>query len=829
MRPGADLLRRRSLWLLGLVLLLVLPAEFVANDRPILLWLDGRLLLPALRPVTEAMLGGTLPILADFHDPAVAALLEARGAVSLWPPIPHGPASIPPGLPAAAPAPPSALHWLGTDDQSRDVLARLLWGARLSLVFAAVVTAASLLIGLPLGAWQGYAAGRTDLVLQRLTEIWSSVPLLFLMMIVVAALVPSVWVLAATMSLFFWMGIAGVTRAEFLRLRAQDFVRAALAAGAGPWRIMRVHILPNAMGPVLAMLPFLMAAAMTMLAGLDLLGLGLPPGTPSLGEALAQARNNLHAPWLALSAIAALGGLLLLLTLLGQALRDAMDPRLPARRTAITLGAALVPEGAVLALTNLRAGFGAEPVLRGVTLALRPGEAVALVGESGSGKTLTGLIAAGLTPPQLGHISGSVRLMGAEMLGAPEPRRRAALRRHLGLVFQEPGAALNPLHAMYRQVREAVETGGLRGTAAKAETEALLRRVGLPEAIARPRALPHQFSGGQQQRAVIAMAIARRPALLVADEPTASLDGPLRADLLDLLAALVRERGMALLLITHDVEAARRVTSRVAVMGEGRILADLPWAAASRTPPPALRRLMPHTPAAVRPAFPEAPPVLEARALGLTFPGAAPLVERLDLRLHAGRTLAVTGSSGCGKTSLALALLGLFPGTVRGQVLLHGKPLAQSPGWRRRVQIVFQNPATSLSPRLSVRDIVLEPLLLAGERRPGEARLAAALAEVGLSPGLAERRPHQLSGGQRQRVALARALITRPEVLVLDEPTSALDRHVEAEILHLLAALQARYGFAGLLITHDPRVVAALAHDVLALGAPTPLPEEHAA
>ncbi|WP_206928798.1 ATP-binding cassette domain-containing protein [Roseococcus thiosulfatophilus] len=829
MRPGAELLRRRSLWALGLVLLLVLPAEFVANDRPILLWLDGRLLVPALQPVTEAMLGGALPIPADFHDPAVAALLEARGAVSLWPPIPHGPASIPPGLPAAAPAPPSALHWLGTDDQSRDVLARLIWGARLSLVFAVIVTAASLLIGLPLGAWKGYAAGRTDLVLQRLTEIWSGVPLMFLLMIVVAALAPSVWVLAATMSLFFWMGIANITRAEFLRLRAQDFVRAALAAGAGPARIMRVHILPNAMGPVLAMLPFLMAGAMTMLAGLDLLGLGLPPGTPSLGEALAQARNNLQAPWLALGAIAALGGLLLLLTLLGQALRDAMDPRLPARRTAITPGAAMVPQGTVLAITDLCAGFSAAPVLHGVTLALRPGEAVALLGESGSGKTLTGLIAAGLAPPQLGFISGSVRLMGAEMLGAPEPRRRAALRRHLGLVFQEPGAALNPLHALHRQVREAVEAGGLHGAAARAETDALLRRVGLPEASRRPRALPHQFSGGQQQRAVIAMAIARRPALLVADEPTASLDAPLRTGLLDLLAGLVRERGMALLLITHDLEAARRVTTRVAVMGEGRILADLPWEVALRAPPPALHRLMPRPPVPAHAGAPAADPVLEARGLTIAFPSAAPLIEGLDLRLHAGRTLAVTGPSGCGKTSLALALLGLFPGTVRGEVRLHGRPLAENPGWRRRVQIVFQNPATSLSPRLSVRDIVLEPLLLAGERRPGEARLVAALAEVGLPATLADRRPHQLSGGQRQRVALARALITRPEVLVLDEPTSALDRHVEAEVLRLLAALQARHGFAALLITHDPRVVAALAHDVLALGAPTPLPEEHAA
>nr|WP_246524062.1 ATP-binding cassette domain-containing protein [Neoroseomonas eburnea] len=769
---------------------------------------------------TERQLGGSLPIPADFHDPAVQALLARQGAVQIWPPIRFAPDTVAPGLPRAAPAGPSRQHPLGTDDQARDVLARLIWGLRLSLGFGLVVTAASVLLGLLLGAVQGWRGGLTDLVLQRLTEIWAGVPLLFLLMILASALAPNIWVLAVVMSLFFWMAIAGVTRAEFLRLRAQDFVRAAVAMGASGARIMRVHILPNALAPTLSIAPFLASGAITMLAGLDLLGLGLPPGTPSLGEMLAQARNNLHAPWLAVAAVGALGGVLLLVTLLGQRLRDALDPRLaPARRHVEPLALPPGAPDAVLEIRALELDVGATRALRGVNLVVAPGEAVALLGDSGSGKTMTALAACGLAPPQASRIAGSIRIAGQEMLGAPEAVRRALLRDRIGLVFQEPAAALNPLHPVLRQVMEAAATAGLGRAAARARAQELLDLVGLPEAVARPRALPHAFSGGQQQRAVIAMAIARSPALLLADEPTASLDATLRGTLLALLDGLRGRLGMALLLITHDVDAARAVASRILVMEEGRIVAEVPRERLAATAPPALQRLLAPPPPPPRDPPPPGRPVMEVRDLAVRY-GRTEVLAGIDLALHRGRTLAVTGPSGCGKTSLALALLRLVD--ARGEVLLDGRPLPPGRAWRRRAQIVFQNPATSLSPRLSVRDILAEPLLLhmpqlgAAQRA---ARVRTALAEVGLDPELAARRPAALSGGQRQRVAIARALIADPDVVLLDEPTSALDRSVEAEVLALLARLQAARGFAALLVTHDPRVVAALADEELCLDA----------
>ncbi|WP_439599382.1 ATP-binding cassette domain-containing protein [Falsiroseomonas sp.] len=821
--PGlAGPFRAWPLRLLALVLLLVLPAEFIANDRPVLLLIDGVLSSPALQRPTERSLGGSLPIPADFHDPAVQALLAARGAWQLWPPIRFAPDTVAPGLPQAAPAPPSRQHWLGTDDQARDVLARLVWGLRLSLGFAVLVTGLSLAIGLTLGAIQGYFAGATDLVLQRLTEIWGGVPLLFLLMMVASAIAPNIWVLAGVLSLFMWMGIAGLTRAEFLRLRGQDFVRAAIAMGAPPLRIIRLHILPNSLAPTLSVAPFMAAGAMTMLAGLDLLGLGLPPGTPSLGELLAQARNNLHAPWLAAAAVGTLGGLLLLVTLVGQHLRDAMDPRLaPARRQVVPL--ALPAGDAVLEVRGLQLDFGATHALRGVNLTIEAGQAVALLGESGSGKTVTGLAIAGLAPPQATRIAGSIRLAGQQLLGLAEPARRAVLRDRIGLVFQEPGAAFNPLHPVLRQVTEAAATAGLGAAAARARAAELLTLVGLPDPIDRPRALPHQFSGGQLQRAVIAMAIARNPLLLIADEPTASLDAALRGALLALLDGLRRRLGMALLLITHDVDAARAVADRIAVMDQGRILADLPLAglAAARQPAlePALGRLLVPQPAPPRRPPPPGPPVFAARGIFLRH-GARQVLHGIDLTLHRGRTLAVTGPSGCGKTSLAMALLRLVP--AEGTLLLDGRPLPAGRAWRRRVQVVFQNPAGSLSPRLTLGAILAEPLVLhlpnLSPRLRAE-RVRAALAEVGLDPALASRRPAALSGGQRQRVAIARALIAGPDVLILDEPTSALDRSVEAEVLALIARLQAARGFACLLVTHDPRVVAALADEELRLEA----------
>ncbi|EFH11000.1 ABC transporter permease subunit, partial [Teichococcus cervicalis] len=520
----------RRAWRAGVLLaalaLLVAPAEFLANDRPVLLWMNGALSSPVLSRPTERDLGGTLPLPADFHDPLVARLLADQGAWALWPPVRSNPLDPVHDLEGTAPTPPSARHWLGTDEQGRDVLARLIWGTRLSLGFGLALTLLSLAIGLPLGLVQGTLAGRIDLIGQRLTEIWGAVPLLMLLMILSSVLAPGFWVLAGAMAAFTWMGVAAFTRTESLRLRHQDFVRSARAAGASWRRVMLRHVLPNALAPVLASAPFLFAGGLTALAGLDLLGLGLPAGTPSLGEMLAQARNNLHAPWLAGAAVGMLTLLLLLATQLGQALRDALDPRLlPARRAEIPTPTTPDP-AAVLAIRDLHLAFGPVEAVRGASLRIGRGEAVALLGDSGGGKSATAAMAAALPPPQATRLAGSVRLDGVEIIGASPGQLKRLRFAALGMVFQEPGAALNPTRPVLWQLREAI------GAQPDSRLEELLAGLDLAVLRERPRAFPHELSGGQQQRAVLAMALARDPMLIIADEPTASLDPALRGAVL---------------------------------------------------------------------------------------------------------------------------------------------------------------------------------------------------------------------------------------------------------------------------------------------------------
>ena len=315
-----------SLWIFLTLFVLSLFAEFIANDKPLVLSFDGNLYYPIFADYAETTFGGDFETEADYRDPFVKQLIEEKGWM-IWPLIPYGNRTVVYDLPVPAPAPPSAQNWLGTDDQARDVVARLIYGFRISVLFGLVLTAASSVIGVSAGAIQGYTGGWTDLLFQRFMEIWSSLPTLFLLIILASIVEPNFWWLLGIMLLFSWMALVGVVRAEFLRGRNFEYVRAARALGVRDRTIMFRHVLPNAMVATITFLPFILNGSITTLTALDFLGFGLPPGSPSLGELLNQGKANLQAPWLGFSGFFVIAIMLTLLIFVGEAVRDAFDPR----------------------------------------------------------------------------------------------------------------------------------------------------------------------------------------------------------------------------------------------------------------------------------------------------------------------------------------------------------------------------------------------------------------------------------------------------------------------------------------------------------------------
>jgi len=486
----------------------------------------------------------------------------------------------------------------------------------------------------------------------------------------------------------------------------------------------------------------------------------------------------------------------------------------------------------VLEIEDLSIAFGDRLVVDRVSLRVDAGQTLALVGESGSGKSLTALSILQLLPPGA-RCTGTIALDG-RALAAPKALAQAR-GGTAGFVFQEPMTSLNPLHRIGRQVAEAMRLHGQRPD--RRAITALLSRVGFPDAAQRLDAFPHQLSGGQRQRVMIAMALANDPKLLIADEPTTALDVTIQAGILDLLAAEKTRRGLALLLISHDLNVVRRVADRVAVMKDGRLVETGPVEDVFRDPQhPYTRALIAAEPSGQPAPVPNAAAtVAEGRDLRVVFAVRRGLLQRkvaeiravdgVSLHVREGETLGLVGESGSGKSTIGLAMLRMQPAS--GQVWFEGRdlsalPQAQIRPLRQRMQIVFQDPYGSLSPRMSVADIVAEglrvhqPGLGVRERR---ARVEAALAEVGLPAESGARYPHEFSGGQRQRIAVARAMVLKPRLVVLDEPTSALDRSVQAQLIDLLRRLQQAHGLAYLFISHDLAVVRALAHRIAVLQA----------
>ncbi len=510
----------------------------------------------------------------------------------------------------------------------------------------------------------------------------------------------------------------------------------------------------------------------------------------------------------------------------------------------------------LLRVRGLQVAFGGKAVVHGVDFSIAPGEKLALVGESGSGKTVTALSLLRLVHgAQVSGVaqfaSASLGEGGVDLLSMPLQALRGVRGREIAMIFQEPMTALNPLYTVGDQIAEVLQLkqGLGRIEAAQAAIE-LLADTGIPDPARRAQAFAHQLSGGQRQRAMIAMALACKPQLLLADEPTTALDVTVRGQILDLLTTLQRKHGMAVLLITHDLNLVRRFADRVLVMEAGVVVEQGAVEQVFRHPQHSYtQKLMDSKPRRLV-ALPGEPatqgevtassqaPVLSAQSLQVAY--AIPLaglrgwfkrasfvaVQGVNFALQTGRTLGVVGESGSGKSTLALAALGLLPCTGKLQVLGEswGQSAAADRALRQHVQVVFQDPFSSLSPRMTVSEIVGEGLRVhashwtAAQRQE---RVLQSLLAVGLTPaqfpGLLQRYPHEFSGGQRQRLAIARALIVQPKVLVLDEPTSALDVTIQKQVLELLQRLQQEMGLSYLLITHDMDVIRAMAHDVLVL------------
>ncbi|MEC7732212.1 MAG: ABC transporter ATP-binding protein [Pseudomonadota bacterium] len=494
-----------------------------------------------------------------------------------------------------------------------------------------------------------------------------------------------------------------------------------------------------------------------------------------------------------------------------------------------------------LRVENLHVGFTSDgrqtTAVDGVSFEVPEGKTLGLVGESGSGKSVSALSVLGLLPyPAAFHNSGRIMFDGDDIMGADTRVLQRLRGNDISMIFQEPMSSLNPLHDIEKQISEVIQLHrGLSRKAARDETCALLERVGIPDPESRLGALPHELSGGQRQRVMIAMALANRPRLLIADEPTTALDVTIQKQILDLLRDLQRENGMAILLITHDLGVVRKMADRICVMQQGQIVENDESHAIFEKPAHAYtKKLIAAEPSgAPEPLKANPPEIVSGENVKVWFPIRQGLLRRaqthvkavndISLTVRRGETLGIVGESGSGKTTLGRAMIGLQRAegsiTINGTNLSGASPAARR-AMRKHMQIVFQDPYGALSPRLPVADIIGEGLAIHEPELTSAVRMARVrdiLEDVELDPDIAGRYPHEFSGGQRQRIAIARALVLNPEFIILDEPTSALDRSVQAQIIELLRRLQAERGLTYLFISHDLKVVRALAHRVLVM------------
>ena len=493
---------------------------------------------------------------------------------------------------------------------------------------------------------------------------------------------------------------------------------------------------------------------------------------------------------------------------------------------------------ALLDVQNLNVGFRQDgavtQAVRGVSFTVDRGEVVALVGESGSGKSVSALSTVSLLGDSA-EVTGSVKYDGQELIGADERLLRQVRGNDISFIFQEPMSSLNPLHTIEKQLAESLALHqGIIGSQAHGRVLELLEKVGIRDAESRLGSYPHQLSGGQRQRVMIAMALANKPDILIADEPTTALDVTIQAQILDLLKDLKDAEGMGLLFITHDLGIVRRIADRVFVMQQGEVVESGPTAELFANPqhPYTIKLLSAEASGQPLPVPEDAPVVVATDKLKIWFPihggllrrtvGHVKAVNASSLSVRAGETLGIVGESGSGKTTMALAIMRLI--ASEGGITYNGQDIRswstkQLRHLRKDMQIVFQDPYGSLSPRMTCAQIISEGLTIhkIDPERDQRDLVAEVMTETGLDPDTMDRYPHEFSGGQRQRIAIARAMVLRPKLLVLDEPTSALDMTVQVQIVELLRDLQQKYGLAYLFISHDLKVIRAMSHNVIVM------------